>query len=66
MNRDELLELKDVVYPIPGKELTTGKETKYDDAMANKEIMNKIEADISQIKVEKNFEFKNDKNNKNK
>ena len=61
----ELLELKDVVYPIPGKELTTGKETKYDDAMVNKEIMNKIEADISQIKVEKNFEFKNDKNNKN-
>ena len=61
----ELLELKDVVYPIPGKELTTGKETKYDDAMVNKEIMSKIEADISQIKVEKNFEFKNDKNNKN-
>jgi len=61
----ELLELKDVVYPIPGKELTTGKETKYDDAMVKKEKMNKIEADISQIKVEKNFEFKNDKNNKN-
>ena len=61
----ELLELKDVVYPIPGKELTTGKETKYDDAMVNKEIMSKIEADISRIKVEKNFEFKNDKNNKN-
>ena len=62
--KKDLLELKDVVYPIKGMELNTIKEKGYNEnAMNNKEIMNKIEADISKIKVEKNYEIKREKNN---
>ena len=62
--KKDLFELKDVVYPIKGMELNTIKEKGYNEnAMNNKEIMNKIEADISKIKVEKNYEIKRDKNN---
>ena len=62
--KKDLFELKDVVYPIKGMELNTIKEKGYNEnAMNNKEIMNKIEADISKIKVEKNYEIKREKNN---
>ena len=59
----ELLELKDMVYPIQGLELNNAKGSKNEIDINNKEIMNKIEADISKIKVEKYFEIKIDKNN---
>ena len=62
--KKELFELKDVVYPIKGMELNNINEKRNNEnIMNNKEIMNKIEADISKIKVEKNFEIKKDKNN---
>ena len=61
--KKDLFELKDVVYPIKGMELNTIKEKGYNENAMNKEIMNKIEADISKIKVEKNYEIKRDKNN---
>ena len=62
--KKELFELKDVVYPIKGMELNNINEKRNNEnIMNNKEIMNKIEADISKIKVEKNYEIKKDKNN---
>ena len=63
--KKEILALKDVVYPIPDFELTSTKNIKNDNISYNKDIMNKIDADISKIVVEKNFEMKVDKNNKN-
>ena len=62
--KKELNELKDIVYPIQGKELNNTKEEK-NEMLYNKEIQSKIEADISKIKVEKNVENKSDKNNNN-
>ena len=63
--KKEILTLKDVIYPIPGVELNSSKNIKNENINNNKEIMNKIDADISKIVVEKNFENKVDKNNKN-
>ena len=63
--KKEILTLKDVIYPIPGIELNSSKNIKNENINNNKEIMNKIDADISKIVVEKNFENKVDKNNKN-
>ena len=62
--KKEILELKDVVYPIQGVELNSTKNVKNENISNNKEIMKKIDADISKIVVEKNFEMKIDKNNK--
>ena len=62
--KKELNELKDIVYPIQGKELNNTKEEK-NEMLYNKEIQSKIEADISKIRVEKNVENKSDKNNNN-
>ena len=63
--KKELKELKDIVYPIQGLELNSPKDIKNETFLNNKEIMKKIEADISKIQVEKNFDTKSLKNNNN-
>ena len=66
--KKEILELKDVVYPIQGMELNNTKYAKNDIYTNIKDGMNKIDADISKITVEKNIEDKinNNFNKKNK
>ena len=64
--RKEILELKDVVYPIQGMELNNTNNTKNDTYSNMKDVVNKVDADISKIIVEKNYEDKINKNNLNK
>ena len=64
--RKEILELKDVVYPIQGMELNNTNNTKNDTYSNMKDVVNKVDADISKIIVEKNYEDKINKNNFNK
>ena len=65
--KKEILELKDVIYPIQGMELSNTKYTKNDTYTNNKDnANNKIDADISKIIVEKNYEDKINKSNFNK
>ena len=64
--RKEILELKDVVYPIQGIELNNTNNTKNDTYSNMKDVVNKVDADISKIIVEKNYEDKINKNNLNK
>ena len=64
--RKEILELKDVVYPIQGIELNNTNNTKNDTYSNMKDVVNKVDADISKIIVEKNYEDKINKNNFNK
>ena len=64
--RKEILELKDVVYPIQGLELNNTNNTKNDTYSNMKDVVNKVDADISKIIVEKNYEDKINKNNFNK
>ena len=62
--KKEILELKDIVYPIQGNELNNKKDDR-NDYLNNKEITSKIESDISKINIERNNEFKINKNNNN-
>ena len=62
--KKEILELKDIVYPIQGNELNNIKDDR-NDYLNNKEITSKIESDISKINIERNNEFKINKNNNN-
>ena len=64
--KKEILELKDVVYPIQGMELNNTKYTKNDTYTNMKEVMNKVDADLSKIIVEKNYEDNINKSNFNK
>ena len=64
--RKEILELKDVVYPIQGMELNNTNNTKNDTYSNMKDVVNKVDADISKIIVEKNYEDRINKNNLNK
>ena len=64
--KKEILELKDVVYPIQGMELNNTNNTKNDTYSNMKDVVNKVDADISKIIVEKNYEDKINKNNLNK